>query len=1249
MSERNLRSREAYGIAVNSLICSTCGEEYFLKSKFDKHILSHAETVFSCNSCDKSFNSFPDLELHSRLHKRSDQYNQSYDCKNQFTNQSEPLQHMHTTHREHPIAKNEELKAAPLKRKTPLKNFKPVSPNFKNHTETHMFPKIVQVGTVPADCKMKKSPIIFGIVGEYSPSHKLSNNSSGIKPILKAPGVNIEKVSKPPSWEDFINAKSEHHQSADALRNVKRISEFSQESVIPKKQRKIEQFTKVKQDAISNTSVDGSGLTQSKPLICKNSDIYFSTKKCDKSSHMPSAETAIKRVGETTLSPINTQTNLTAEKQMINPVKAVSYPVLPNQPNPVKDLTSVQVINIPDKKISKAENQCISTDEIKTTNAPKIIINLPQQGLIQPGQQLISANLFAGKTFVVQKGPNAVTKGSSNEVRSQSQFVKQRVVLKPVLSPKPFVEGAIQPLASSDKQLLSPRKPQQKICPFIKRTDLQDASLESNAPDTNGQPKEIKSPDARKLDLHKSESSYNSSKVASSSAFELQMPKQSPSTLVINKASSVTRSGRYRKNYSTKENKLDIVRENEKDNLSQKKNNFSSPEMNAIGLENLTDLKILLPAISVKKLPDSVYKECIRNGFINMKNLHKKLVMESKKVLKKRAINVNTISKNNKLQNIKTNELNIIEEKKLISCTRRKTRSTAKEHSNDQIHKIKALENTQTLNLNAVHSLNVEDLGIKGNKVNSSTRETRSMKNRHQDVSNQQIGNVNPNEANCNKNEKFISPTLLKTKQSIEITNEMTVSPTKGNLRKKINVKNVELIPSNVQESDMKTAKNIPRSSIKPNNIVSVQNVPTNNEIENSPNLAVSISKPALTSSVTPSNDKVQIMLHSENVKANEINFANDGIISSSAIVNNVSKPVPSSLASPSNIKVVPVTADFMRKLKESLFKSSPCADSNNIRVVVPSDMLKKIQVPATHTVINSNVKMNSENSTLTDDNPVKASFVKSSRSNIRNFENLDEMLENEKKRLEEKEKIKKKEKILKKMLVKYEEKEERKQAKYFQKKLLRFIEKNQDFLHGSEEKLFEVISNSSKILEELKGLKHASETAITNELVSNVLLKSLKDVDSSLKDVDEGVKQKEGKKSTQEFVNMSASRAEKKSNVHSASSKGKNKIIKHSPISSNPKSKNIISSALSSDSVYVYDPANETRMEGKTDQISYSKRNNITKKNLRKRFVYQKQVLKPYGEDPFTDMSIITNEKFTIECPCQKENCDGLHPELLE
>ncbi|GFT33353.1 hypothetical protein NPIL_449941, partial [Nephila pilipes] len=42
-----------------------------------------------------------------------------------------------------------------------------------------------------------------------------------------------------------------------------------------------------------------------------------------------------------------------------------------------------------------------------------------------------------------------------------------------------------------------------------------------------------------------------------------------------------------------------------------------------------------------------------------------------------------------------------------------------------------------------------------------------------------------------------------------------------------------------------------------------------------------------------------------------------------------------------------------------------------------------------------------------------------------------------------------------------------------------------------------------------------------------------------------------------------------------------------------------------------------------------------------------KQQKTKYYADDLFTDMSIITDEKFLMECVCQTPNCNGYHPKL--
>lgn len=55
-------------------------------------------------------------------------------------------------------------------------------------------------------------------------------------------------------------------------------------------------------------------------------------------------------------------------------------------------------------------------------------------------------------------------------------------------------------------------------------------------------------------------------------------------------------------------------------------------------------------------------------------------------------------------------------------------------------------------------------------------------------------------------------------------------------------------------------------------------------------------------------------------------------------------------------------------------------------------------------------------------------------------------------------------------------------------------------------------------------------------------------------------------------------------------------------------------------------------------------KKTNPVKTKVRKNL--QRKNKLPYVDDPFVDVSIVTEEKFVIECPCMKPNCNGLHPE---
>ncbi|GIY08381.1 hypothetical protein CDAR_274621 [Caerostris darwini] len=85
--------------------------------------------------------------------------------------------------------------------------------------------------------------------------------------------------------------------------------------------------------------------------------------------------------------------------------------------------------------------------------------------------------------------------------------------------------------------------------------------------------------------------------------------------------------------------------------------------------------------------------------------------------------------------------------------------------------------------------------------------------------------------------------------------------------------------------------------------------------------------------------------------------------------------------------------------------------------------------------------------------------------------------------------------------------------------------------------------------------------------------------------------------------------------------------------------------SLLKHDSIYNYNSENEINWKNRGKQESYSKLNNTILTGQKSNGLFnQEKTVKPYATDDFTDVSIVTDEKFTIQCPCQSENCNGLH-----
>lgn len=139
----------------------------------------------------------------------------------------------------------------------------------------------------------------------------------------------------------------------------------------------------------------------------------------------------------------------------------------------------------------------------------------------------------------------------------------------------------------------------------------------------------------------------------------------------------------------------------------------------------------------------------------------------------------------------------------------------------------------------------------------------------------------------------------------------------------------------------------------------------------------------------------------------------------------------PAMSQTPNKIRVVTLTPEVMRKLKETVLKKTSSSTPNHIRLVVPPEVLCRIQNSATRG--QNPGSPNSIAVTPTRSDPLsnlKVSVVPATTNVIRY--GIEDLKRDQQKRREEKEKMAEKEKILKKMLVKFDEKEKKKQMKFW-------------------------------------------------------------------------------------------------------------------------------------------------------------------------------------------------------------------------
>ncbi|GFY43263.1 hypothetical protein TNIN_400971 [Trichonephila inaurata madagascariensis] len=414
-------------------------------------------------------------------------------------------------------------------------------------------------------------------------------------------------------------------------------------------------------------------------------------------------------------------------------------------------------------------------------------------------------------------------------------------------------------------------------------------------------------------------------------------------------------------------------------------------------------------------------------------------------------------------------------------------------------------------------------------------------------------------------------------------------------------------------------------------------------------------------------NPKVQV-----NTKCDELNDSNEGTSNVHGILNENVKhaafseeknaspltkkdetPIQSVLPAlkkdlrPTNLKIIKISANEMEKLSDC-FKN-PCAivpptTSKQQTLTIPILVNEDAEKKETKTINEP------ESASMYHKTPMKQVFEKKEDRKSLSSDLL-ELIESEKQKKVEKDKMKKKEKILKKMLLKYEEKEEKKQWKYLQKRLIRCIEKNKNRLKRRTGLLMEIVTNSSKLKEQIHKL-NCTENDDVKHLLSK-LVKAIRDKDSIVaisknhKEVAKSQSIQEEKTvikdQVQSFGNMSTSKIQRNHKSRVRVGERKKSISKST-------SMNIFSSSVSQDNVYCYDPESERSRE---DTISYSKLNESQEKTSPNEVISYKlrkrNPKKLFADDPFVDLSIITDEKYTIECVCGSRDCNGIHPECLQ
>ncbi|KAG8195505.1 hypothetical protein JTE90_010807 [Oedothorax gibbosus] len=350
-------------------------------------------------------------------------------------------------------------------------------------------------------------------------------------------------------------------------------------------------------------------------------------------------------------------------------------------------------------------------------------------------------------------------------------------------------------------------------------------------------------------------------------------------------------------------------------------------------------------------------------------------------------------------------------------------------------------------------------------------------------------------------------------------------------------------------------------------------------------------------------------------------------------------------------IRVVTLTPEVMNKLKATVLKKTTSSTPNHIRLVVPSEVLSRIQ--------NATLKKETEGSAPStsalqkpdEARPLSNLKVSVVPKNIVRY-GVEDLKRIKQKEQEENEK----EEILK---VKFEEKERRKQIKFCEKKLTRFLDRHPEkHLEKVKERLLTVrsltVEEGSQLLMEVvaNGCKTCKE--VVGRTLCTLGFGDERDLfqDKAV----EGLVALSTSKAKGKIVSKKASPAKKVSAAAKARKVKASESFENKKVTWNEGQKKAVSvpSKKNEPSRTSFSVIECAINKG---DLSYSKKTDskdlkptAQMKNpvkIPRKRIQRKSPKQPFANDPFVDVSIInTEEKFVIECPCMKPNCNGLHPE---